>query len=142
MPSKRETLLTGSVVLSSTVAGCLDRFETPPRDVHVELHNGADETRTFHLTLEHENGAIDWHSYTLDGGTVEQIELTAPEGSPPVAVHGAVDEFVDQIRLRGVEDGDEDTCLWIELWYQINEGVSTQFVQAADNSMCNDESKA
>lgn len=134
MPSRRETLLAGGTLLSSTFAGCLDPFRTTGslQEVHVDLHNGDDETHTFHVALELESETMDWESYSVDTETSKQVVITPPEDSSPVALHGAVDDFSADVEFMGVNDVDEDFCLQVSFWYQLDSGRLTELAQSAD----------
>ena len=134
MPSRRETLLAGGPLLSSTFAGCLDTFRTTGslQEVHVDLHNGDDETHTFHVALELESEIMDWESYAVDAETSKQVVITPPTDSSPVALHGAVDDFAADVEFIGVDDVDEDFCLEVSFWYLLNSGRLTELAQSAD----------
>ncbi|QCS42531.1 hypothetical protein [Natrinema versiforme] len=134
MPSRRETLLAGGTLLSSTFAGCLDTFRTTGslQEVQVDLHNGDDETHTFHLALELETEIMEWESYSVDAETAKQVVITPLEDSSPVALHGTVDDFADDVEFLGVDGLDEDFCLQVSFWYQLGNGQLTQLAQSAD----------
>lgn len=134
MPSRRETLVAVGTLLSSTFTGCLDTFRTigSLREVHVDLHNGDDETHTFHLALELESKIMEWESYAVDAETTKPVVITPPEDSSPVALHGAVADFAADVEFIGVDDVDEDFCLQISFWYQLDNGESGEFAQSAD----------
>ncbi|WP_076147878.1 hypothetical protein [Natrinema saccharevitans] len=136
MPSRRETLLAGGPLLSSTFAGCLDTFKTTGslQEVHVELHNGDDETHEFHLALELESEIMEWESYPVDAETAKSVEITPPEDSSPVALHGTADDFADYVEFSGVDDVDEDFCLQVAFWYKLSNSNSelTDLMLSAD----------
>ena len=134
MPSRRETLLTAGTLLSSTFAGCLDTFRTSGslQEVQVELHNGNDEPHTFHLALELESEIMEWESYSVDAETAKPVVITPPEDSSPVALHGTVDDFAADVEFLGVDNIDEDYCLQVNFWYQLDDGEFTELAQSAD----------
>jgi len=136
MPSRREVLLTGGTILSSTFAGCLDTFRTTGslQEVDVELHNGDDETHTFHLALELESEIMEWKSHSVNAETRKPIVITPPEDTSPVALHGAVDDFADGVEFVGVDDVNRDFCLQVAFWYQLDNGNDklTDLMQSAD----------
>ena len=134
MPSRRETLLTAGTLLSATFAGCLDIFRTSGslQEVQVELHNGDDESHMFHLTLELESEIMDWESYSVDAETAKPVVITPPENSSPVALHGAVDDFVADVEFLGVDNIDEEYCLHASFYHRLDDGERTQITQSAD----------
>lgn len=131
---KRRTLLSGGTLLSSTFAGCLDTFKTTAslQEVHVELHNGDDETHTFHLALELESEIMEWESYSVDAETAKSVVITPSEDSSPIALHGAIDDFADDVKFSGVDNVDEDFCLQVSFWYQLDNGGLTELAQSTD----------
>lgn len=134
MPSRRETLLTAGTLLSSTLVGCLDTFRTSGslQEVQVELHNGNDESHTFHLALELESEIMEWESYSVDAETAKPVVITPPEDSSAVALHGAVDDFAADVEFLGVDNIDEDYCLHASFYYRLDDGEYTQLAQSAD----------
>lgn len=134
MPSRRETLLAGGILLNSTFAGCLDTFRTTGslQEVRVKLHNGDDKAHTFHLALELESETMEWESYSIDAETANPVVITPPENSSPVALHGAVNDFADDVELMGVDDVDGDFCLHVAFWYRLDNGEFTELAQSAD----------
>lgn len=134
MPSRRKALVAGGTLLNLTFAGCLDTFRTTGsiQEVQVDLHNGDNETHAFHLALELENRIMEWESYSVDAETAKQAVITPPEDSSPVALHGVADDFADAVEFHGVDDADEDYCLKVSFWYQLENGEFTKLAQSAD----------
>ena len=137
MPSRREMLLTGGTLLSLAFAGCLDTFRTTGslQEVDVELHNGDDETHTFHLALELESEIMEWESHSVNAETSKSIVITPPEDTSPVALHGAVDDFADDVEFVGVDDVNGDFCLQVAFWYKLSNsnGKLTDLMLSADS---------
>ena len=134
MPSRRETLLVGSSVLISTLAGCLRApgSTAPLLEVRIDLNNSSDETQTFHLALETEDGLHSWESYTVPGGTNETVVLDPPENSTPTALHGVIGEFADDIQFVGLNNVDDDFCLNMVFWYDGPSARGTMIAQSSD----------
>lgn len=86
----------------------------------------------FHLALVLESETMEWESYSLDIETTKSVLVTPSEDSSPIALHGAVDDFADGVEFIGVDDVDEDFCLHVSFWYQLDNGEPAQLALSAD----------
>lgn len=48
----------------------------------------------FHLALELETRLTEWEWHTVPSGSGESVTIDPPEDISPVALHGAVNDFV------------------------------------------------
>jgi len=134
MFSRREALVVGGTLLSSTFAGCLDTFRTAGalQEVRIDFHNGDEETHTFHVALELESEIMEWESYSVNAKTERPVTITSPEDSSPVALHGAIDDFADNLEFIGLNNLDEDFCLQVSFWYRLGDGERTRIAASSD----------
>lgn len=110
---QRRQIIIGTTAVFSGFAGCLGaiRSNGSLREVTVELTNTNDQARTFHFALETEAGMLDWESRRIEAGDTEEASIKPNEQVSPIALHGAVDDFVGSVDVLGVDDLDEDYCL-------------------------------
>ena len=110
---QRRQLLLGAVPLASGVAGCPEAVRSGGslRAVTVELTNGGDRARTFHIALEAERGMLGWEPHRVDAGSNEEAAIRPDEDITPVALHGAVGDFSGRVDALGVNELSEDYCL-------------------------------
>lgn len=69
-----------STALLSGIAGCAglqsdeSQREQSLQEVHLDLANFTDETRTFHVALEATDGLGEWHDFAVDPGEDEFVD--------------------------------------------------------------------
>ena len=131
---QRRQILLGAAAALSGFSGCIAPFTSDGslREVHIELRNADDRTRTFHLALETEAGMLDWKSHRVDAGVNERVTMTPSEDVSPVALHGAVQNFAGSVDILGLDDLDEDYCLRFHFWYAHPSDERPQLAQVAD----------
>lgn len=115
--SRRRFALCSAALLSG-IAGCAgfrsddSQREQSLEEVHLELVNLTDETRTFHFALEATDGLGEWHTFTVDPGGLgdERYRLIEPDPDRIwTKTHVITGDKRDSDRILEAEGG--RTCL-------------------------------
>ena len=136
-PSRRRFALCSAGLLSG-IAGCTafqsddSQRDQSLEEVHLELVNLTNETRTFHFALEATDGLGQWHTYTADPGGLgdERYHLIEPDPDRMwTETHVITGDKRTTDRILKAEGG--RTCL--SRRYRLEEGQLSTII---NSSMC------